>query len=118
MIISLDTIKISQAWTTFSNMYKLILPSESTASSVSTFSSIKIDSLTSRKVKLQLSGLVKEIVVSDQRPNFQKLVGELLTFWDWGEDDVMERFDKITSNEIVTLLRGNFNNDYDINEPD
>ena len=26
MIISLDSIKISQAWTTFSNMYKLILP--------------------------------------------------------------------------------------------
>jgi hypothetical protein len=26
MIISLDSIKIPQAWTTFSNMYKLILP--------------------------------------------------------------------------------------------
>ena len=26
MIISLDSIKIAQAWTTFSNMYKLILP--------------------------------------------------------------------------------------------
>ncbi len=53
----------------------------------------------------------------DQRPVYQKLVGELFAFWDWGEDDVMERFDKITSNEIVTLLRG-FNKDYDINEPD
>jgi hypothetical protein len=36
MIISLDSIKIVQGWTTFSNMYKLILPTESTASSLCT----------------------------------------------------------------------------------
>ena len=43
---------------------------------------------------------------------------ELFTFWNWGEDDIVERFDKITSNEIITLLKGNYNKDYDINEPD
>lgn len=78
-------------------MYKLILPTETAASTIG-ISSIKIGTTTSRKVKLQLSGLIKEILVNDQRGNYQKLVSNLFKFWDWGEDDVVERFDKITSN--------------------
>ena len=45
-------------------------------------------------------------------------MSELFAFWDWGEDDILERFDKVTSNEIITLVKGNYNKDYDINEPD
>ncbi len=59
--------------------------------------------------------MVKEILVNDQRGMYQTLMSELFKFWDWGEDDIVERFDKVTSSEILMLIKGNYKKEYDIN---
>ena len=49
-------------------------------------------------------------MISDQRNNFRELIGEVFKSWDWAQDDVVERFDKHTAQEIIMLLNGQFPN--------
>jgi hypothetical protein len=52
--------------------------------------------------------LIREVLVSDQRDNFRELIGEVFRIWDWAEDDVGDRFDKNTAQEMVALLKGQY----------
>ena len=67
---------------------------------------------------MQLSGLIREVLVSDQRDNFRQLIGEVFRIWDWAEDDVGDRFDKNTAQEMVALLKGQYqsNNEYSVDD--
>lgn len=74
MVITLEPIKITQSYITLSNMYKLILPTESISTTNGNTSPYNIGTTTSRKIKLQLSGLIRDILITDQRENYQKLM--------------------------------------------
>lgn len=68
------------------------------------YNSLRTNGTKSRKINLQF---LTNIAESDLTEPFKDVVTKLFRDWDWGQDDIRERFHKNVAEKIIRILNGN-----------